>query len=188
MADWISATALMLRSSFSARRRFLRTGKIERQPAPHVGVDVGLAMLDFGGVDQLAVDPVAADGLHVVGVGLDAQGGRGVAAPVRGRGHLAGLDEPQPGRAVGGGKKPQKALAVAVLAADDLLLPLVPLVDADELVQHGLDLGQHGVARRAAWLGQHAVAVAAADDVTDAVFMAVDGEGVAGGQRPALAA
>ena len=101
MADWISATALMLRSSFSARRRFFRTGKIQRQPAPHVGVHVGLAMLDLGGVDQLAVDPVAADGFHVVRIGLDAQGRRRIAAALRGRGDLAGLDEPQPDRAVG---------------------------------------------------------------------------------------
>ena len=48
MADWISATTLMLRSSFSARRRFLRTGIEQRQPAFHVGVDVRLAVLDFG--------------------------------------------------------------------------------------------------------------------------------------------
>jgi hypothetical protein len=32
MADWISATTLMLRSSFSARRRFLRTGKNKGSP------------------------------------------------------------------------------------------------------------------------------------------------------------
>ena len=88
----------------------------------------------------------------------------------------------------GAAKQPQEALAVAVLAADDLLLPLVPLVHADELVQHGLHFGRRRVGGGRPGLATHAVAVAAADDVADAVFVAVDGEGVAGGQRAALAA
>ena len=111
-------------------------GKEQRQPAPHVGVDVGLAMLDVVGVDQLAVDPVAADGLHVVRVGLDAQGGGGVAAALRRRGHLAGLDEPQPGqcrRSAGNSRRkhsPSRSLRRTISCCR-----LCHLFGADELVQ-----------------------------------------------------
>ncbi len=31
----------------------------ERQPAADVGIDVGLAVLDLGGIDELAIDVVA---------------------------------------------------------------------------------------------------------------------------------
>ena len=118
----------------------LAHGEEQRQPALHVGVDVRLAVLDLGGIDQPAVDPVAQHGLHVVRIGLDAEAGRRVGQPVAGRGHLGRLDEPHPRGAVGGRKQSQKAFAVAVLAADDLLLPLVPVVQADELVENRLHL------------------------------------------------
>ena len=110
MADWISATTLMLRSSFSARRRFLRTGIEQRQAAFHVRVDVRLAVLDLGGVDQPAVDPIAQHGLHVVRIGLNAEAGRRVGQPVGGRGHLGRLDESHPRRAVGGRKQAAKSI------------------------------------------------------------------------------
>ena len=151
MADWISATTLMLRSSFSARRRFLRTGIEQRQPAFHVGVDVGLAVLDLGGVDQPAVDVVAQHGLDV---GRRRSGCRSwrPGRPTRSGGvrDLGRLDEPHPGDAVGGREQPQEDLAVAVAPADDLLLPLVPAVDADEVVEERLDVG-HESRRRRRW-------------------------------------
>ena len=88
----------------------------------------------------------------------------------------------------GGGKEPQKALAVAVLAADDLLLPLVPVVEAEKLVEDRLHVAEQRLRRSLAFLRHGAIGVPAADDVTDAVFMAVDGEFVARGQGPALCA
>ena len=63
------------------------------------------------------------------------------------RGHLGRLDEPHARRAVVGREKPQEALAVAVLAADDLLLPPLPVVQADELIEDELH-GQHQRRRR----------------------------------------
>ena len=62
----------------------------------------------------------------------------------------------------------------------------MPLVHANEVVQDGLHFAHRGVARRPARLGHDAITVAAADDIADAVFVAVDGKGVAGGQRAAL--
>ena len=160
----------------------------KRQPALHVGVDVRLAVLDFGRVDQPAVDPIAQHGLHVVRIGLDAETGRRVLRPIAGRGHLGRLDEPHPRGPVGGGEQPQKTLAVAVLAADDFLLPLVPAVQADELVQNGLHLAHQRLGVGLAAGGGGPIGVSAADDVADAVLVAVDGELVGHGQRAALVA
>ena len=80
----------------------LAHGIKQRQPAFHVGVDVRLAVLDFGGVDQPAVDPVAQHGLDVVRIGLDAEAGRRIGLPIDRRGHLGRLDEPHAAGAVGG--------------------------------------------------------------------------------------
>ena len=50
----------------------------------------------------------------------------GSAGALRGRGDLRRLDEADPRGPVGRDEQPQEDLAVAVAAADDLLLPLVP--------------------------------------------------------------
>ncbi len=173
----------------------------ERQPAAHVGIDVGLAVLDVGGIDQLAVDVVAGDGLDVVAIGDDAEAVRRLGGARRGRGDLAGLDEADARRAVERGEEPQEDFAVAVAAADDLLLPAVPGVSSEELVELGLDgFGEFVRMPRCVDrcirvplssctdLPNRAVAVAAADDVAHAVFVAIDGELVGGGQLAALVA
>ena len=113
----------------------------------------------------------------------------GIAARLRGRGHLAGLDEPHPRRAVGGGEKaaestrrrgpcggrsPAAACATGSRGRTRRARPA-------RRPARALPAGRPGLASAA-------VTVAAADDVVDAVFVAVDGEGVAGGQRAALAA
>ena len=157
------------------------------QPALHVGVDVLLAVLDFVGSHQFAIDEIAAHGLHVGGVGEDAEAGGPVVRGLRRRGHLLGLDEADPYTAVAGVEEAQEALAIAVLAADDPLLPLVPAVFAGKGVEHRLrladQLGRAITAPRA-----YAVTMPVADDVVDAVFVAVDGELVAHRQFAALAA
>ena len=142
MADWISATTLMLRSSLSARRRFLRTGKNSGSPRFTLASTLALRCWMSAAVDQPAVDPVAQHGFHVVGIGLNAQGGGRIADAVAAAWRPGpGSTKRTPRGAVGRGEQPQETLAVAVFAADDLLLPLVPLVVADEIVQHGLHLG-----------------------------------------------
>jgi hypothetical protein len=80
------------------------------------------------------------------------------------------------------------AFAVAVAAADDLLLPLMPPIVLDELIEHLLDVADQLLGRFVARLCGHPIRVPAADDVADAVLMAVDGELVGDGQRPALGA
>jgi len=74
-------------------------------------------------------------------------------------GHSVGIDE-----------QAEEGLAIAVAAADDLLLPLVPAVDVDEVVEEALDVGDELFARFALALRHGAIGVARADDVGDAVF------------------
>ena len=111
-----------------------------------------------------------------------------------GRGHLVGLDEPHAEDSIFGGKESQKAFAVAVLAADDFLLPPPPVVHADEIVEHGLHVAEqvfvghwqdargtldlfaeywHDASGTRRFLCGRAVAVPAADDIADAVFKAI---------------
>ena len=165
----------------------LADGEEQRQAAFHVRVDVRLAMLDLGRIDQPAVDPIADDRLDVVRIGLDAKPRRRIGQPIGGRRNLVRLDEAHARRAVRGRKQPQKALAVAVLAADDLLLARVPMVQADELVDDGLHLGRERFGAGVPF-GVRPIGVSAADDVADAVFVAVDGELVGDGQGAALVA
>ena len=115
---------------------------------------------------------------------------RGRRARSLGVGHLARLDEPHPRGAVGGREQPQKH-SPSRSRRDDLLLPLVPVVQADEIVEHGLH--GRGKFRRAArgrlpFLDRGPIRVPGADDVADAVFVAVDGELVGDRQQPALVA
>ncbi len=117
---------------------------------------------------------------------MNAEAGRRVGPQGRRRNDLVRLNEPHARQAGGVEEEPQKRLAVAVDAADDFLLALLPSVFVKEFVEHFLHLHRH-VGR-----GVHAfahfgpVTVAGADDVADAVFMAVDGEFIRGGQPAAL--
>lgn len=65
---------------------------------------------------------------------------------------------------------------------------LLQLVQPDELIDDRLHLGDCRLIDRRAGLGHRPIDVAATDDVADAVFVAVDGELVLDGQRPALVA
>ena len=145
-------------------------------------------MLDFAGIDLLAVDPVGQDGFDVARFGLNAHQGGRVAGVFHRRADLAGLDEPHPGGPVGVGEQPQEAFAVAVLAADDFLLAFVPLVRADELVQHALHVAQQRFGPGVLPGGDRTIHVPAADDVRNAVFVAVDRKLVVHRQEPALVA
>ncbi len=73
--------------------QILAHGKEQRQPAFDVFVDVGLAMLDLGGVDHLAVDTVAEHGFDIVVVGQNAKTGRWIAHTAARRDDLIGLDK-----------------------------------------------------------------------------------------------
>ena len=59
----------------------------------------------------------------------------------RRRGDLVGLDEADAERAVGQREEAEEGFAIAVAAADDLLLAMLPAVVADEVVELGLDGG-----------------------------------------------
>ena len=115
--------------------------RVQRQAALHVEVDVRAAMLDVAGVDELAVDVVAEHGFHVV---RHRSGCRswptGSAAQLGRRRDLVRLDEPHARQAVVVDEEPQERFAVAIDAADDLLLPLVPAILVLKLVEHLLHL------------------------------------------------
>jgi len=64
----------------------------------------------------------------------------------------------------------------------------VPAVDVDEFVEEVLDVGDELFVRIGLVSWYRLVGMAGADDVGDAVFMAVDGELVGDGERTALAA
>ena len=66
----------------------------------------------------------------------------GSPASSRGRGDLARLDEAHAGLTPSAvDEEPQEHLAVAIVAADDLLLSAMPVVLGDEFVEHGLGRG-----------------------------------------------
>ena len=101
----------------------------------------------------------------------------------RRRGHLAGLDEPQPRRCRRGRRKsrrkhsPSRSLRRTISCCR-----LCHLFSRTNSSSTACTSAEQSAAPPRPRLGQRAVAVAAADDVADAVFMAVDGELVAGGQ------
>ena len=189
MADWISATTLMLRSSFSARRRFLRTGIEQRQPALHVGVDVRLAVLDLARrrpAGRRSSSPARSPRRPDRSGCRSWPTGRPIGS--RRRGHLGRLDEPHPRacrrrrrtaagstrrRGPCGGRSPAAACASGS-GGRTRRAPPAPRRPAAR--------------RRARCRGDGPIGVPAADDVADAVFVAVDGELVGDGQRAALVA
>lgn len=65
----------------------------ERNAATAVGIDPGFAMLNFGGIDEAAVDEVAASGFDVALIGEDAEARGRIAGSVGRRVDLVGLDE-----------------------------------------------------------------------------------------------
>ena len=71
----------------------------------------------------------------------------GIAGQLRRRRDLLRLDEPHARHAVGIDEEPQKRFAVAIDAADDLLLPQLPAVLLRELVEHLLHLHRDIVGR-----------------------------------------
>ena len=83
-------------------------------------------------------------------------------------------------------EEPQKRFAVAVHAADDFLLPLVPAVLVLKLVEHFLHLQGDFRRRLHALADRGAIAVARADDVADAILVPIDGELVDRGEPAAL--
>ena len=131
---------------FGAAEVFVN-GIKQRQAAADVGIDVGFAMLDVGGIDELAVDEVPQHVFDIVAVGDDAEACGGIGGVLLRRGDLIGLDEADAERAVGERKEAEEGFAIAVAAADDLLLTSVPVVGADECVEFGLD-GLREVVRR----------------------------------------
>ena len=160
--------------------------RIQRQAPLHVEIDIRAAVLHVIRLDELAVDVVAEHVLHIVRIGLNAEAGRGIAGQPARRHHLVGLDEANPRHALGIDEEPQERFAVAVDPADDFLLPQLPAVFLLEVVEQLLHLHRHIVRRFHALADRRAVTVAGADDVADAVLVAVDRELVRRGQPAAL--
>ena len=112
--------------------------EVQRQTTADVGVDVRFAMLDLVGVDRLAVDVIGQHGLDVARIGENAELGGGVGGLLGRRGNLARLYEADARRAVGGEEESQKHFAIAVAAEHDLLLPPLPAVGLNEIIEHVL--------------------------------------------------
>ena len=155
----------------------------QRQAAFHVGIDVRLAVLDFGGVNEPAVDPVAQHRFHVERIGLDAErDGR-----IR---RASAARQPGPAR--------RTALAGCHLSAGKnrkkhspsrSLRRTISCCRACHLLKRTNSSSTACTAPSSASsacgpFGAHrAVGMPAADDVGDAVFVTVYRELVFGGQR-----
>ena len=160
----------------------------QRQSALDVRVDVGLAMLYFGGVDGQPIDVIGQWRFDVVRFGLNAERGGRIREPLRRRGDLPRLDESDARPSVRRGEEPQEHFSVAIPTADDLLLPPVPGILVDELVEHVLDHRRQFRRRVAPLLGRGTIRMSGTDQVADPVFVAVDGKLVTHRQGPALIA
>ena len=189
MADWISATALMFRSSLSARRRFLRTGKNSGSPRRTLASTLRLAVLDRRPRRPIGrrsssrgQSPRRRDRFECPG---PPTGRRCAPAGVATWPGSTNRTRVVPSGAAKSRRKhsPSRSLR-RTISCCRLCHWLARTKSSSTACTSASRAAPAALAR----LGQHAVAVAAADDVADAVLVAVDGEGVAGGQGAALAA
>jgi hypothetical protein len=99
--------------------------------------------------------------------------------------HLPWLDEPHLRLALAIEKEPKKCFAIAISAADDLLLALVPFVLPQKFVERGLGCDDQLARRLGPFARGDLVPMPTADHVRNAILMAVDGKLVDQRQRPA---
>ena len=176
IADWISATTLMLRNSRSARRRFLRTGVYSGSPRFTLKSTLERRCCMLVTLRRIRRRRSIPDTFHIVGIGLNAETRGWIAGAAWRRRNLVGFNEPNAGYAIahrqrtaemprrrdrGGGQFP-----VAAVASD---FP-------DEIVEQPLDLHRDFVRRVHAFADRRPVAMAGPDNVGDAIFVTVDGE------------
>src|SRR5262249_31242412 len=143
----------------------------ERQATFDVEIDVCAAMLHVGCVDQLAIDVVAQDVFNVVRIGLNSEAGRGVARKARRRGYLVRFDEPDSRKAFDVHKESQERFTIAVDTSNDFLLPQLPTIFLQELIDYVLHLKRNVLGGVHPLANSGPVAVARPDDVADAIFM-----------------
>ncbi len=122
-------------------------------------------------VDELPVDPITQHGLDVPRIGLNAEPGRRIDGPTGRRGDLIRLDEPQPHGPIRRREQPQEAFAIAIFPPNDFLLPPVPLIDSNELIEHGLNIPRQIARPPRPMFRRYPIHMPTADNIADTILL-----------------